>query len=44
MTTEGGLRVPLVMMGPKQYVPKGVVRTDLVNMLDLTATTLAWAP
>lgn len=43
MTTEGGLRVPFVMMGPKQYVPKGVVRTDLVNMLDLTATTLAWA-
>ena len=43
MTTEGGLRVPLVMMGPEEYVPKGVVRTDLVNMLDLTATTLAWA-
>ncbi|MEC8323366.1 MAG: sulfatase-like hydrolase/transferase [Bacteroidota bacterium] len=43
MTTEGGLRVPFVLMGPKQYVPKGVVRSDLVNMLDLTATTLAWA-
>ncbi|MEC7567546.1 MAG: sulfatase-like hydrolase/transferase, partial [Bacteroidota bacterium] len=43
MTTEGGLRVPFVVMGPKQYVPKGVVRSDLVNMLDLTATTLAWA-
>lgn len=43
MTTEGGLRVPFVVMGPKQYVTKGTVRTDLVNMLDLTATTLAWA-
>lgn len=43
MTTEGGLRVPFVVMGPKQYVAKGTVRTDLVNMLDLTATTLAWA-
>ncbi|WP_281613081.1 sulfatase [Flammeovirga sp. SubArs3] len=43
MTTEGGLHVPFMVMGPEQYVPKGEVRNDLVSMLDLTATTLAWA-
>ena len=44
MPTEGGLHVPFVVMGPEQYVPlKNRVRKDLVNMLDLTATTLAWA-
>jgi hypothetical protein len=43
MTTEGGLRVPFVVMGPEQYVPKRQIRTDLVSMLDLTATTLSWA-
>jgi arylsulfatase A-like enzyme len=43
MATEGGLHVPFVVMGPDQYVPQQQVRYDLVNMLDLTATTLAWA-
>jgi len=42
--TEGGLHVPLIISGPKPYVPgKGIVRKDLVTILDLTATTLAWA-
>ena len=44
MTTEGGLHVPLIVMGPKEYVPTmRQVRSDLVDMLDLSATTLAWA-
>ena len=43
MTTEGGLHVPLVMCGPELLVPKGVLRSDLVDLLDLSATTLAWA-
>ncbi len=43
MATEGGLHVPFMVMGPDKYVPKNKVRTDLVNTLDLTATTLAWA-
>jgi len=43
MTTEGGLHVPFAVKGPDKYVPKQQVRTDLVSMLDLTATTLAWA-
>ena len=43
MTTEGGLHVPFAIMGPEKYVPKKQVRNDLVNMLDLSATTLAWA-
>ena len=43
MTTEGGLHVPFAIMGPEKYVPKQQVRNDLVNMLDLSATTLAWA-
>ncbi|KKL65476.1 hypothetical protein LCGC14_2154610, partial [marine sediment metagenome] len=43
MTTEGGLHVPFVIMGPEQFVPKKQVRNDLVNMIDLTASTLAWA-
>ncbi|VGO11996.1 Arylsulfatase [Pontiella desulfatans] len=43
MTTEGGLHVPFVVLGPENYVPKKTVRNDLVDMLDLTATTLAWA-
>ena len=30
-------------MGPNKYVPNGKVRNDLVNMLDLSATTLSWA-
>jgi arylsulfatase A-like enzyme len=44
MCTEGGLHVPFVMMGPEKYVPlHQKVRTDLVTMLDLSATSLAWA-
>ena len=43
MTTEGGLHVPFMVMGPEQYVPKKQVRNDLVSVLDLTATTIAWA-
>ena len=43
MTTEGGLHVPFMIMGPEKYIPKNQVRNDLVNMLDLSATTLAWA-
>jgi N-sulfoglucosamine sulfohydrolase len=43
MTTEGGLHVPFVIKGPSKYITKKQVRNDLVNMLDLTATTLAWA-
>jgi len=43
MVTEGGLHVPFVVMGPERYVPAHLVRTDLVDMLDLSATTLAWA-
>ena len=43
MPTEGGLRVPFIMAGPAPYVPASAVRDDLVNLLDLSATTLAWA-
>ncbi|MEM9280211.1 MAG: sulfatase [Verrucomicrobiota bacterium] len=43
MPTEGGLHVPFVVMGPEQWVPKQGKRNDLVDMLDLSATTLAWA-
>jgi N-sulfoglucosamine sulfohydrolase len=43
MVTEGGLHVPFMVKGPEKYVPQKKVRNDLVNMLDLTATTLAWA-
>lgn len=43
MTTEGGLHVPFMIMGPKAYVPQKATRNDLVSMLDLSATTLAWA-
>ena len=43
MTTEGGLHVPLVMCGPEAWVPRGVLRSDLVDLLDVSATTLAWA-
>lgn len=43
MPTEGGLHVPFVVMGPDEYVPERGVRNDLVNTLDLSATTLAWA-
>jgi N-sulfoglucosamine sulfohydrolase len=43
MPTEGGLHVPFVVMGPVAFVPEKGVRNDLVSMLDLSATTLAWA-
>lgn len=43
MPTEGGLHVPFMVMGPEAYVPKQGARKDLVDMLDLSATTLAWA-
>ncbi len=43
MTTEGGLHIPLVMCGPEAWVPRGVLRSDLVDLLDVSATTLAWA-
>lgn len=43
MPTEGGLHVPFIIAGPSPYVPATSVRDDLVNLLDLSATTLAWA-
>lgn len=43
MPTEGGLHVPFIVKGAEKYVPKTGARNDLVNMLDLSATTLAWA-
>lgn len=43
MPTEGGLHVPFVVRGPEKYVTKGKLRDDLVDILDLSATTLAWA-
>ena len=41
--TEGGAHVPFVISGPENWVPRGLVRDDLVSMLDLSATTLHWA-
>ena len=43
MVTEGGLHVPLIIRGPEHLVPINRRRTDLVSLLDLTATTLSWA-
>ncbi len=43
MPTEGGLHVPLIISGPDPYVPATSVRDDLVDLLDLSATTLVWA-
>lgn len=43
MPTEGGLHVPFIIAGPSPWVPAPSVRDDLVNMLDLSATTLTWA-
>ena len=43
MCTEGGLHVPFIIKGPKKYISKSMRRNEMVNMLDLTATTLAWA-
>ncbi|MEM7475004.1 MAG: sulfatase [Planctomycetota bacterium] len=42
MPTEGGLHVPFIIAGPDPWVPAPSVRDDLVNLLDLSATTLAW--
>ncbi|WDE96510.1 sulfatase [Lentisphaera profundi] len=36
---EGGIRVPMIMAGPG--IGEGVVRSDLVSGIDITATTLA---
>lgn len=41
--TEGGSHVPFIITGPDPWVPAPSVRDDLVSMLDLSATTLAWA-
>jgi len=45
MCTEGGLHVPMIITGPKQFVKAepGTTRSDLVNLLDLSATTADWA-
>ncbi len=43
MPTEGGLHVPFVLAGPRKWVPAKQIREDLVDLLDLSATTLAWA-
>ena len=43
MVTEGGLHVPFIVTGPRKHVSGQKVRRDLVNLLDLSATTLAWA-
>ncbi len=43
MPTEGGLHVPFIISGPDRFLPAPSVRDDLVNLLDLSATTLAWA-
>jgi len=43
MATEGGLHVPFIIMGPEGWVPQQKVREDLIDLLDLSATTLAWA-
>jgi arylsulfatase A-like enzyme len=44
MPTEGGLHVPFIIQGPAKWVgPIGTVRNDLINTIDLTATSFAWA-
>ena len=43
MPTEGGLHVPFIIAGPSPWIPATSVRDDLVNLLDLSATTLTWA-
>ncbi len=42
---EGGLKVPFILVGygEHQNLPKGVVQADLVNLLDISATTLSLA-
>lgn len=39
---DGGIRVPLIIRWPANLEP-GSVRDELVNMIDLSATSLAWA-
>ena len=41
--TEAGLHVPCMVRGPRKWVPSGVVRDELISILDISATTLAWA-
>lgn len=43
MPTEGGLHVPFIVSGPSRFTAQGEVRDDLVDLLDLSATTLVWA-
>jgi len=44
MPTEGGLHVPFVVRAPEGMgIGVSEVREDLVDILDLSATTLAWA-
>ncbi len=44
MPTEGGLHVPFVVRAPEGMgIGRSEVREDLVDILDLSATTLAWA-
>lgn len=38
---EGGMHVPLVVVGNHPFIQAGTVVTDLVSLLDVTATTLA---
>jgi len=38
---EGGIRVPLIVSGPR--IPSGTVRDDLVSGIDISSTTLALA-
>lgn len=42
---EGGLKVPFILAGygDQLDIPKGVTRSDLVNLLDISATTLSLA-
>ena len=39
---DGGIHVPLIIRWPGQLQP-GSVKDELVNMIDLSATSLAWA-
>lgn len=45
MCTEGGLHVPLIITGPSKWLGKnaGTRRADLVNLLDVSASTAEWA-
>ncbi|MEM9943144.1 MAG: sulfatase, partial [Planctomycetota bacterium] len=40
--TEGGSHVPFIITGPSPWVPAPSVRDDLVDLIDLSVTTLAW--